>query len=198
MNDNTLHHNQRLILWVVLFINASMFIIEISSGVIAGSVSLQAGALDFFGDSVSYAISLAVLGSALHLRAKAAFFKGAAMLAFGIYVLSASVYRLFILEVPDVVIMGTIGTLALIANIVAAFLLFRFRESDSNMRSVWLCSRNDVIGNIAVLLAAFFVAISSTNWADIAVASVIAILAISTGISIMRQARGELRGISRP
>lgn len=195
---NTAHHNQRLILWVVLFINASMFIIEISSGVIADSVSLQAGALDFFGDSISYAITLAVLGSAMHLRSKAAFFKGAAMVVFGIYVLSASVYRMFILGIPDVVIMGTIGTLALVANLTAAFLLFRFRDSDSNMRSVWLCSRNDVIGNIAVLLAAFLVAISSTNWADIGVASVIATLAIYTGFSVMRQARGELRDISRP
>ena len=183
----------RRVLWLALAINAAMFGVEVVFGLIADSLSLQADALDFFGDAANYAISLALLGRAIRWRARGAAIKGGAMALFGAWVLGAAIYRVFVGGVPDAAIMGAIGLLALFANLVCAVLLFRFRRGDANMRSVWLCSRNDAIANIAVILAALAVAVTGTGWADLGVAVVIASLAASAGISVIRQAHAELR-----
>ena len=183
----------RRVLWLALAINAAMFAVEVVFGLIADSLSLQADALDFFGDAANYAISLALLGRAIRWRARGAAIKGGAMALFGAWVLGAAIYRVFAGGVPDAAIMGAVGLLALFANLVCAVLLFRFRRGDANMRSVWLCSRNDAIANIAVILAALAVAVTGTGWADLGVAVVIASLAASAGISVIRQAHGELR-----
>ncbi|MFQ5955689.1 MAG: cation transporter [Kiloniellales bacterium] len=188
-----MHPRYRRVLWLVLAINAAMFGVEVVFGLIAGSLSLQADALDFLGDALNYGISLAVLGSAVHWRAATSWLKGAAMAVFGAGVLAAAIYRVFVIGVPDALIMGTIGGLALAANLACAMLLFKFRRGDSNMRSVWLCSRNDTIGNIAVILAALGVAVTGAGWADLGVAAVIASLAVAGGVSVMRQAQAELR-----
>ena len=183
----------RRVLWLALAINAAMFGFEVGFGLIADSLSLQADALDFFGDAANYAISLALLGRAIRWRARGAAIKGGAMALFGAWVLGAAIYRVFVGGVPDAAIMGAVGLLALFANLVCAVLLFRFRRGDSNMRSVWLCTRNDAIANIAVILAALAVAVTGTGWADLGVAVVIASLAASAGISVIRQAHAELR-----
>ncbi len=183
----------RRVLWLALAINAVMFAVEVVFGLIADSLSLQADALDFFGDAANYAISLALLGRAIRWRAGGAAIKGGAMALFGAWVLGAAIYRVFVGGVPDAAIMGAVGLLALFANLACAVLLFRFRRGDSNMRSVWLCTRNDAIANIAVILAALAVAVTGTGWADLGVAAVIATLAVSAGISVIRQAHGELR-----
>ena len=180
-------------LWLALAINAAMFAVEAGFGLIADSLSLQADALDFFGDAANYAISLALLGRAIRWRARGAAIKGGAMALFGAWVLGAAIYRVFVGGVPDAAIMGAVGLLALFANLACAVLLFRFRRGDSNMRSVWLCTRNDAIANIAVILAALAVAVTGTGWADLGVAVVIASLAASAGISVIRQAHAELR-----
>ncbi len=183
----------RRVLWLALAINAAMFGFEVVFGLIADSLSLQADALDFFGDAANYAISLALLGRAIRWRARGAAIKGGAMALFGAWVLGAAIYRVFVGGVPDAAIMGAVGLLALFANLFCAVLLFRFRRGDANMRSAWLCSRNDAIANIAVILAALAVAVTGTGWADLGVAAVIASLAVSAGISVIRQAHGELR-----
>ena len=183
----------RRVLWLALAINGAMFGFEVVFGLIADSLSLQADALDFFGDAANYAISLALLGRAIRWRARGAAIKSGAMALFGAWVLGAAIYRVFVGGVPDAAIMGAVGLLALFANLVCAGLLFRFRRGDANMRSVWLCSRNDAIANIAVILAALAVAVTGTGWADLGVAVVIASLAASAGISVIRQAHAELR-----
>src|SRR3546814_8381384 len=154
--DQSAHNNPRwrMILWIALIANAAMFVVEIVAGVAADSRALQADALDFFGDAANYAISLGVAGLALSWRAKAALFKAATMLAFGLWVFGYAIYGLIAGANPEPQTMGLIGTLALVVNVVVALLLFRYREGDANMRSVWICSRNDAIGNIAVLGAA--------------------------------------------
>lgn len=183
----------RRILWFALASNAVMFVVEIFASFISGSVSLQADALDFFGDSVNYGITLFVLGMALHARAKAALVKSATMAAFGLWVIGNAVYRAAIGTVPDAAVMGVIGMLALLVNVVVALMLFRYRGGDSNMRSIWLCSRNDALGNIAVMLAAGGVFATATGWPDILVAALIAGLSLSAAAHVLRQAVAELR-----
>ncbi len=185
----------RNILWVALAINAAMFGIEASAGLHAGSVSLQADSLDFFGDAANYAISLFVLTRTMRWRASASMLKGATMCVFGVYVLGLALYNAFVLGVPSAMIMGTVGVVALIANVVCAALLYRFRNGDSNRRSVWICSRNDAIGNIAVVLAASGVFLTATPWPDLFVGTVMALLALSGAYQIMRHAAEELRGV---
>lgn len=182
----------RNILWVVLVINAVMFGIEAVAGFGAGSVSLQADSLDFFGDAANYGISLFVLGKTLRWRASASLLKGATMALFGICVLAVAVYKAFVLSVPSAVVMGTVGIVALVANVVCAALLFRFRNGESNRRSVWICSRNDAIGNIAVVLAASGVFITATPWPDLFVGAVMALLALTGAYHIIRHAAAEL------
>lgn len=183
----------RRALWFVLALNASMFVIEMISGLAAGSVALQADALDFLGDSASYIISLVVLGMAMRARTAAAMIKGIAMTGFGLWVVGVTIWHLLRGGVPDFAIMGSIGVLALVVNVVCAVVLFRFRGGDANRRSVWLCSRNDAIGNIAVVLAASGVFATQTKWPDLAVAAVMASLALYAGIQVIRHAAAEWR-----
>jgi Co/Zn/Cd efflux system component len=182
----------RRVLWIALLINAIMFIIEIAAGLSSGSVSLLADAIDFFGDAANYGITLAVLGMALAWRARAALLKSASMLAFGVFVLGRAFWSMSQGVAPEPLTMGLIGALALAANLGVAALLYAFRSGDANMRGVWLCTRNDAIGNLAVMLAALGVFGTGTAWPDLAVAMVMAGLAISSGWTVMRQARREL------
>ena len=183
----------RRVLWVVLVINFAMFSVEMSAGVWGNSVALQADALDFLGDSATYIITLAVLGMSLRWRPEAAMLKGLAMTGFGLWVAGATVYHLAHGTVPDFAVMWSIGLLALAANVISAGLLFRHRDGDINMRSVWLCSRNDAIANIAVVFAASGVWVTGTGRPDLAFAAVIAGLGLTSGAQIIQQARIELR-----
>lgn len=182
----------RRVLWVALAVNVAMFIVEAAAGLHAGSVSLLADAVDFFGDAASYALSLAVLGSGLAWRARTALMKGLAMGAFGIFVLGRAVWSAASGVVPEPVTMGAIGTLALVANVAVAAMLYAWREGDANMRSVWLCSRNDAIGNLAVVVAAALVRWTGTPWPDLVVALVIAALFLHSAWVIVEDARTDL------
>ena len=183
----------RRLLWLALAINGAMFVTEIVAGAIAGSVSLQADALDFLGDSFNYAISLAVIGFALTWRARAALFKGLTMALLGLWVLGAAAWHVAVGRVPEPIVMGVVGSLALLANALVALLLYRFRDSEANLRSAWICSRNDVLGNLAVLLAALGVFGTGSYWPDIAVATVMAVLALQGSAIVIRQSLTELR-----
>ncbi len=183
----------RRVLWAVLAINAVGFVVELGAGLLSGSLALQADALDFLGDAANYAIALFVLARSLAWRASAALAKGVAMAGFGLWVLGAAIYNAFVLGLPSAGIMGTVGLFALLANLASAALLYRHREGDSNRRAVWLCTRNDVLGNIAVLVAAGAVATTATRWPDLAVAVIMAGLALGAGLAVIRQARAELR-----
>lgn len=171
-----------------------MFVVEIVAGVSADSRALQADALDFLGDAANYAISLGVAGMALAWRARAALVKAATMLAFGVYVLSSAIYGFISGAAPHAETMGLIGSLAFIANMLVAVMLYKYRTGDANMRSVWICSRNDAFGNLAVIAAAFGVFGTGQAWPDLIVASIMAGLAIWGGLDVIRQARGELAG----
>ena len=183
----------RRALWIALVVNASMFAVELYAGATADSRALMADALDFFGDAANYAISLAVAGMALAWRSRAALLKGATLLLLGLWVLGSSGYAAINGTLPHAETMGIIGGLALLANVGVALLLYSFRTGDANMRSVWICSRNDAIGNIAVVAAAVGVFGTGTAWPDLIVAAVLAGLGISGGIQIISQARGEMR-----
>jgi Co/Zn/Cd efflux system component len=182
---------RRVLVWA-LVINAVMFGVEIVAGLVSGSVSLQADAIDFLGDAGNYGISLVVVGMALAWRARAALLKGLTMGAFGLWVAGNTIWQFLHGGVPDATTMGAIGFMALVANLSVALMLYRYRQGDSNMRSVWLCSRNDAISNVAVLAAAFGVFGTGTNWPDLAVAAVMAGLALSSAWSVIRHARADL------
>ena len=183
----------RKILWTALIINLAMFGIEIGAGFNSGSTSLLADAIDFFGDAANYGVSLAVLSAGVVLRARAALLKGVCMMAFGIIVLGRAAWMFNQGGTPEALTMGSIGLLALIANVAVAAMLYAYREGDANMRSVWLCSRNDAIGNIAVMLAALGVLGTGSAWPDLTVATGMAVLALVGGWSVLRQALGELK-----
>lgn len=183
----------RRVLWAVIAINATMFVIEIGAGLASGSAALLADALDFLGDAGSYLISLVVVGMALRWRAYAALAKAATMAVFGFWVLGIAGWNLYTGVIPHAYTMGTVGFAALGANALSFALLWRFRAGDSNMRSVWICTRNDVLGNVAVLGAALGVFGSGTGWPDIAVATVMGALAIHGAVAVIGQARAELR-----
>lgn len=183
----------RRALWIALIINGAMFAGELVAGAAAGSRALQADALDFLGDSANYAISLGVAGLAIGWRARAALLKGASLALLGLYVLVSTVWAIWHGRLPEAEIMGVVGILALVANGFVALMLYRFRAGDANMRSVWICSRNDAVGNIAVVLAAAGVFGSGTAWPDLIVAGVMAALGLSGGAQIVRQATAELR-----
>lgn len=182
----------RRILRIALLVNAAMFGVEIGFGWIAGSVSLLADAVDFLGDSGNYAISLFVLGLAPLWRTRAALFKGLSMAAYGIFVLGQLAWHALSGTVPDAGTMGVIGLIALGANLSVAVLLYAYRNGDANMRSVWLCTRNDVFGNLAVLLAALGVFGSRQGWPDFAVAGLMSYLGLSAARSVVIHARGEM------
>lgn len=182
----------RKALWVALALNAAMFVVELGASWTSGSLSLLADSIDFFGDAGNYAISLAVLGMAMTARSKAALFKAACMAGFGVFVLAKAAWNLQAGSPPEAATMGAVGFAALAVNAGVALMLYRFRSGDANMRSVWICSRNDAIGNVAVMLAAVGVFGTGSSWPDLLVASVMAVLALSGSWSVLRQARHEL------
>lgn len=182
----------RRALWVALVVNAVMFGVEIVGGLRAGSVSLLADAVDFAGDAANYAISLAVLSLGLAWRARAALVKGVSMAAYGVFVIGKSVWAVVAGIPPEPLTMGAVAVLAMLANIAVAWMLYAYREGDANMRSVWLCSRNDALGNLAVIFAAAGVFGTGQGWPDIVVAGVMAGLALSSGLAVIRLARKEL------
>jgi Co/Zn/Cd efflux system component len=181
----------RRVLILVIAINGAMFVTEILAGIAAGSLALQADALDFLGDTATYAISLAVIGMPLLVRARAALLKGISLAFMGLWVFSSTLYHVLSTGVPQAEVMGMVGFLALLANLASVLLLLKYRDGDSNVRSVWLCSRNDAIGNIAVMLAASGVWASGTAWPDLAVAGIMAGLFLWSSLQIIRQARAE-------
>ncbi|WP_231730562.1 cation transporter [Celeribacter halophilus] len=187
----------RRVLWVVLVINAAMFVLELGAGMVAGSAALQADALDFLADAANYSISLAVLGAGLRWRAGAAWVKGASMGVFGIWVLGTIVWHIANGSVPHAPTMGLIGLLALIMNVICLVLLTAFRSGDANMRSVWICSRNDVVANCTVLLAALGVFGTGHGWPDFIVAGLMAGLALHGAVQIMRDASREWRDLRK-
>ncbi len=182
----------RRILWIALIGNAVMFLVEIIGGVTANSVSLLADAIDFFGDSVSFAVSLAVLSMALVWRARTALIKGIFMAGYGVGILALTVWNIWQGTVPDAATMTVIGIAAFIVNLGIALLLYRYRSGDSNMRSVWLCSRNDALSNLAIIAAAAGVFGTGTAWPDLCVAAVMATLGLTAGVSVIRHARDEI------
>ncbi|MET0266288.1 MAG: cation transporter [Duganella sp.] len=183
----------RHILWIALVINALMFGVELTGGLAAGSVALLADAIDFLGDAGNYAVSLLVLGAAAVWRARTALLKGATMGIYGVFVLGRSAWCLLAGTVPEPMVMGAIGLAALAANGTVALLLYAYRDGDANMRSVWLCTRNDAIGNVAVMLAAAGVFGTQAGWPDIVVAVIMGSLALSAGWQVVRQALAELK-----
>lgn len=186
----------RRILWIALVVNLAMFGVEIGAGWKSGSVSLLADAVDFFGDAANYGVSLFVLSMALSVRAKAALLKGVTMAAYGFYVLGQSLWNALNGVMPEASTMGAIGMLALAANLSVAVLLYAYREGDANMRSVWLCSRNDAIGNLAIVLAAAGVFGTGSAWPDLAVATVMGLLGLIAARQVIAQASNELRPVA--
>ncbi|MFI4998555.1 MAG: cation transporter [Reyranellales bacterium] len=183
----------RRVLWLALVVNFTMFAVEIGGGIAAQSVSLLADSLDFLGDGVNYALSLFVLGMALRWRARASLAKAASMAAFGLWIAGTTIQHALAGTLPAAPVMGAIGIVAFAANFGVALLLYRWREGDSNMRSVWICTRNDAIGNVAVMVAALGVFGSGTGWPDYLVAAVMSGLALWGAAQVVRQALGELR-----
>jgi Co/Zn/Cd efflux system component len=183
----------RRILWLVIALNALMFGVEAVAGALSGSMSLQADAMDFAADAATYGLTLYMIGRPDRWRATAALIKAGSLALMGSYVLAATLYRVFVLGVPEPLVMGAVGAAALAVNVTAALLLYRFREGDANVRSVWLCSRNDAIGNVAVMLAALGVFGTGTAWPDLSVAAIMAGLFLYSSVSILRQSLGELR-----
>jgi Co/Zn/Cd efflux system component len=186
----------RKVLWAALLINALMFGVELVSSMKAGSVSLLADSVDFLSDAGNYAVSLFVLGMAAIWRSRAAYAKGIVMGAFGVLVLVRALWIGRANHVPEAETMGVISIIAFAANGLVALLLYAFRNGDANMRSVWLCTRNDMIANLAVLLAAVGVFGTKAGWPDIAVASIMAFLGLSAARDIVKRARSEIRSLS--
>lgn len=186
------------VLWIVIGLNALMFLAEMTGGFVGDSQALKADALDFLGDAATYSITLAVIGGTATARAGAALFKGLSMGALGLFVLGWTAWRVFVLGQPNGMVMGGVALTAFAVNVTAALLLMRYRTGDANVRSVWLCSRNDAIGNLAVLGAGGLVALTGTPWPDLAVAAVIAALFLHSSVSIVRHARRDLRAARDP
>lgn len=180
-------------LWLVIIINAAMFVVEMTAGKLSGSQALQADALDFLGDAMTYGLSLAVIGMSLKVRTMAAMLKGSSLLMMGLWVLGSTIYQVFLLGVPKAEIMGAIGFLALAANVISVLLLIRYKDGDANVSSVWLCSRNDAIGNVAVMAASLAVWLTVSAWPDLIVAIVMAGLFLRSSQLILVQAWTEYR-----
>ncbi|MHA7924888.1 MAG: cation diffusion facilitator family transporter [Marinobacter sp.] len=182
----------RKALWIALWVNLAMFVVEGITSLSSGSVSLMADAIDFFGDSANYILSLTVLSMGMLWRGRAAMVKGITMTVFGLAVWARAIWVVQAGITPEPLTMGAVGLLALAANMSVAAILFKFREGDSDMRSVWLCSRNDAISNIAVMVAALGVFGTGTAWPDLVVAAIMGTLAITAGISVVRHARSDI------
>lgn len=183
-------------LWAVIAINAGMFIVEMTAGQLSGSQALKADALDFFGDAMTYGISLAVIGSTVAVRTNAAIFKGLSLMAVGLWVAGSTVWQVFMHGVPKAEVMGLVGFMALAANLASVLFLMKYKDGDANVRSVWLCSRNDAIGNVAVMIAALGVWGTATGWPDLIVAAVMAGLFLSSAWQIITQALRERQEVA--
>lgn len=179
------------ILWLVIAINATMFVVEIGASVVSNSMALRADALDFLGDSLTYAITLLAIGHSMRWRASAAMFKGVTLICMGVWVLGSTFYRVLVLGMPNEVIMGSVALMAFGANLISVLLLLKYRNGDANVRSVWLCSRNDAIGNLAVMVAAGLVFVTQSHWPDLLVAFLMSLLFLHSASLIIRQARHE-------
>lgn len=182
----------RRVLWIALAVNAAMFVTELGASIAAGSTALLADSLDFFADSTNYAISLYALALGALARSRAALFKGLTMGAIGLWVIGAAAHKVAVGGVPDAMIMGPVAILALVANVFVAVLVYKHRAGDANRESVWLCSRNDAIGNLVVVLAASGVFATGTYWPDVLVAVVMAWLSLGAAWKVVRRALGEL------
>ncbi|GHD46200.1 hypothetical protein GCM10017083_15070 [Thalassobaculum fulvum] len=193
MKFDGLSAGYRRALWAVIAINASMFAVELGAGALSGSMALAADSLDFLADSLTYGLSLWVIGRPIAWRARAAVFKGLSLAAMGVGVLAATVWQSFVLGVPEAFVMSGVGFLALAANVASVLILFRWRDGDANVRSVWLCSRNDAIGNVAVVGAGGAVWLTASGWPDVIVAAAMAGLFLRSAVAILRQAFAELR-----
>lgn len=181
-------------LWAVILLNGGMFFVEMFAGALSGSQALQADALDFFADSVTYGLSLAVIGASIRVRAWTAIAKGTSLTLMGLWVLGSTAYHTLVLGVPQAEVMGAIGILALAVNVASVLILMRYKDGDANVRSVWLCSRNDAIGNVAVMVAAGAVWLTATKWPDLIVAAAMALLFLSSSLQIFRRALQDIRG----
>ena len=182
-------------LWLVIALNAIMFAVEMTAGHMAKSQALQADALDFFSDALTYGVSLAVIGASITVRTMAALGKGISLLLMGVWVFGSTIYRVMYLGVPEAEIMGVVGFMALATNLISVALLVKYKDGDANVRSVWLCSRNDAIGNVAVMFAALGVWGSGTGWPDVIVAGIMATLFLSSAFQIIKQALAERRAV---
>lgn len=181
------------VLWTVIALNATMFVTEMAAGHVAGSQALQADALDFFADTVTYGLSLAVIGASLRVRAGAALLKGISLSIMALWVFGMTVYHTLVLGVPRAEVMGVIALFALGANVASVMLLRPYKDGDANVRSVWLCSRNDAIGNVVVMVAALGVWGTATKWPDLMVAAFMAAVFLTSSVQILRQAWREWR-----
>ncbi|WP_298727456.1 cation transporter [uncultured Ferrovibrio sp.] len=197
-HDHGRQNATKLALWIALILNGGMFVVELGAGMMAGSTALLADSADFLGDAANYGIALIVLPLALAWRARAAMLKGVTMGLFGLWVTYETINHILHGTVPEPATMGVVGVAALIVNVAVALMLFRFRSGDSNMRAVWICSRNDALGNLAVLLAASGVFATGTPWPDITVATLMAGLALWGSAQVIASARADLRQVHAP
>ncbi|MBO6716808.1 MAG: cation transporter [Rhizobiaceae bacterium] len=180
-------------LWAVIAINAAMFGVEMTAGQLAGSQALKADALDFFADAATYFVSLVVIGQSIRVRTSAAIAKGISLLGMGLWVAGTTIYQVLVQGVPEHQVMGAVGFMALAANVASVIILMRYKDGDANVRSVWLCSRNDAIGNVAVMLAAVGVWFTATAWPDLIVAGIMSGLFLTSAFQILRQSAHEWR-----
>lgn len=192
-NFDGMSDTYRRILWWIIGINASMFIIEMMAGIGGQSQALQADALDFLGDSLTYGLSLWVIGQSISIRSNAALFKGYSLVFIAFLVFAGTVYRLFVINEPNAMMMGGVAIAALFANLTSVWLLRRHKDGDANVRSVWLCSRNDAIGNVVILVAASGVWFTQQAYIDLAVAGFLAVLFLNSAWKIVKQANQEKR-----
>jgi len=188
-----LNYNQKIVLWIALVLNAVMFFAELITSFVADSVALKADAIDFLGDAANYGVSLFVLGMSIGTRARASLLKAYTMAAFGLWVIGSAVFSWIAQSQPEASLMGKLGVTAMLVNLLVAWLLFKFRNGDSNMKSVWICTRNDVIGNIAVIIAAAGVVATSSGWPDLVVALGMGLLAIFSAREVIIDANRELK-----
>jgi len=183
----------RRALWVVVLINVGYGIAEMIGGFLADSQALKADALDFLGDGSITFLGLLAIGWGLKLRARSALIQGIFLGAMGIGVLAYTIYRTQILQTPEAGLMGIFGFVALLINVIAMFILLPHRKGDANVRAVWLFSRNDAFGNILVVVAAGFVFWTNTSWPDLIAAGIIACIFLQSSISIIKDARNDLK-----
>jgi len=192
ININQVNRKFKQALWIALILNFSMFIFENVQSLMSHSLSLRADAIDFLGDSANYFITLFVLNSAIKTRAKVSMLKAFSMFAFGIWILIEACFRFQSDSIPNSFTMSWVGGLALLVNALVAIILYKFKDGDSNMQSVWLCSRNDAIGNIAVVLASAGVFYFQSKWPDLIVAFLMAVLSTTASLKVMKVVKSEL------